>query len=510
MNGAADLERRLAHQLRIIHALGTSSPDFIYLFDRQHRFIYVSPPLLALWGKTLDEAVGKTFAELGYPRELVELHRRQLDEASTGKTVSGGNEYVNPQGRLGVYEYTFVPVMDEDGRVETIVGTTRDVTAQRRAEEERAAAIEKLAESERQFRDFADAMPQLAWIAHSDGFIFWYNRRWYDYTGTTPAQMEGWGWQSVHHPDELPRVLERWKGSIATGVPFEMTFPLRGADGRFRWFLTRVNPIRDASGAIVRWFGTNTDVDVERRALQERDAALAAARAAIEVREDFVAVASHELKTPLAALLLQLDALERSMGGEPMVARHGDRVRRAAHAGRRLERLIADLLDVSRLSAGKLRLEPQRIELTALLQEVCERFEARAPGRIRTRFDAPLVGDWDPLRLDQVATNILDNALKFGGKEPIEVEAERDGDHAVVRFVDHGVGIPVELQPHIFERFTRATSSRHFAGFGLGLWIAREIVAACGGAIAVRSAPGAGAEFTVTLPMAATPVASSR
>ena len=107
---------------------------------------------------------------------------------------------------------------------------------------ERKRAEEALRESEERFRIMANAIPQLAWIAKSDGYIFWYNQRWYDYTGTTPEQMEGWGWQSVHDPKVLPQVLEQWRASIATGLPFDMVFPLRGADGQFRQFLTRVMP----------------------------------------------------------------------------------------------------------------------------------------------------------------------------------------------------------------------------------------------------------------------------
>jgi PAS domain S-box-containing protein len=143
----------------------------------------------------------------------------------------------------------------------------RDVGARRRAE----AA---LAASERQFRTLADAIPTLAWTARADGYIDWYNARWYAYTGTLPEQMEGWGWQSVQDPAVLPQIIERWQASIATGEPFEMTFPLRGADGRFRRFLTRAVPLRDADGRVVQWVGTNTDVEAER-----------AVRAAIEAAE---------------------------------------------------------------------------------------------------------------------------------------------------------------------------------------------------------------------------------
>ncbi|WP_300160635.1 PAS domain S-box protein [Solidesulfovibrio sp.] len=127
----------------------------------------------------------------------------------------------------------------------------------------------ELGESEKKFRMLANAIPQLAWIARADGHLIWYNDRWYAYTGTTPEQMEGWGWKSVHDPAVLPAVMEKWRDSIATGEPFDMVFPLLGADGRFRPFLTRVNPQRDASGRVLQWFGTNTDISEQKRMEEE-------------------------------------------------------------------------------------------------------------------------------------------------------------------------------------------------------------------------------------------------
>ena len=118
------------------------------------------------------------------------------------------------------------------------------------------------------FRTLADSIPQLAWMANADGHITWYNRRWYAYTGTTLEQMEGWGWQSVHEPTELPAVVARWTRSIVSGEPFDMVFPLKGSDGVFRPFLTRVQPHKDADGNVLRWFGTNTDISEQRRTEQ--------------------------------------------------------------------------------------------------------------------------------------------------------------------------------------------------------------------------------------------------
>jgi PAS domain S-box-containing protein len=138
---------------------------------------------------------------------------------------------------------------------------------------QRARAERELRESEEQFRTLSDAIPNLAWMAYADGSIFWYNKRWFEYTGTTQEEMEGWGWERVHDPEILPTVLERWKFSITSGEPFEMVFPLRGANGEFRQFLTRVEPLKNPEGKVLRWFGTNTDVTIQHEAeLREKKA----------------------------------------------------------------------------------------------------------------------------------------------------------------------------------------------------------------------------------------------
>ncbi len=139
-------------------------------------------------------------------------------------------------------------------------------------EEHRARRLQTeaaLSEGELNFQLLANSIPQLAWMAHADGWIFWYNRRWYDYTGTTQADMEGWGWRKVHHPDHVDRVVARVQHSWESGEPWEDTFPLKSRDGQWRWFLSRALPVRDEDGHVLRWFGTNTDI-TELRDADER------------------------------------------------------------------------------------------------------------------------------------------------------------------------------------------------------------------------------------------------
>jgi PAS domain S-box-containing protein len=227
------------------------------------------------------------------------------------------------------------------------------------------------------------------------------------------------------------------------------------------------------------------------------------AQVAVQVRDEFLAVAGHELRTPLTALLMHVQSLHRSVRPDESAPKLKQRLEKAAASGERLEKLINQMLDVSRITAGRLKLEPEAMSLDELVREVVERsseLATRSRTPITLRLDSQVVGQWDPLRLDQVVTNLVSNAIKYGGGKPIEVEVRRDTEHAVLRVIDHGIGIEPNQQRKIFERFERAVASREYGGFGLGLWIARQIVDTSGGTIQVQSEPGCGATFTVTLP----------
>ena len=359
---------------------------------------------------------------------------------------------------------------------------------------ERASSRAALSAREREFRELVDNLPDLAWSARPDGHIDLYNRRWYEYTGTTAAAMEGWGWRAVHHPDFLDDVTRRWKASLASGEPFEMEFPLRAADGAFRWFLTRVRPMHAEDGTISRWVGTNTDIEELRRAR-------AAQERSIEARDEFIAVAAHELRTPLMALTLQLELAERR--GSALVPEVAAHVRTATAQLGRLSTLVESMIDVSRFSLGTFALERTAVDLATLVAGVVERRRAeatRAGSAIEVHTTAAATGAWDAARLGQVLDKLLVNAIKYGEGRLIEVTIGSEGGDAVVDVRDHGMGIAAADQARIFERFERAVSARNFGGLGLGLFLCRSIVEAHGGTLSLESELGAGSRFRVTLP----------
>ncbi len=353
-----------------------------------------------------------------------------------------------------------------------------------------------LAQQESQLQALFDCMPQLGWAAHPDGWIYYYNRQWFDYTGTTPEQMAGWGWQSVHNPDLLPLVLKRWRHSIATGEAFEMAFQLRRHDGVLRWFLTRINPMRDADGVLIRWVGINTDIDEQKRA---EEAAAAASRA----KDEFLAMLGHELRNPLAPIVTALKLMDLK-GGDTFQRERTIISRQALH----LSRIVDDLLDVARFLRGQLDLRFSTVDVGQVVAQACDTVSPlvlELQHALDVQVPSGLTMDADPGRLAQVLINLLINAAKYtpaGGR--IAIEVERAAAEVVIRVRDNGVGIAADLMPLLFDPFVqkRQTAARTVGGLGLGLTIARTIVTAHGGLIEASSAgEGHGSEFVVRLPV---------
>jgi PAS domain S-box-containing protein len=353
-------------------------------------------------------------------------------------------------------------------------------------------------EAERQFRTLADSIAQLVWMARPDGNRFWFNQRWYEYTGRTLEQLVGAGWQSVCDPSALPRVLETWQAAVATGEPWEETYPLRRTDGQIRWHLARAEPVRDEHGQVSCWFGTSTDIQdrIEtEQALKEADAR----------KDQFLATLAHELRNPLSpisnALLLWPRVAHDKAEMEHLRAVISRQVKQ-------LVRLIDDLMDFSRIARGKGNLRRQAVDVASLIRDAVEAVQpllvASDHHLTVATPDEPVFVNGDAARLTQVFSNVLNNAAKYTARGgAISVLVEREGDQAVVRIRDNGLGISPPLLSAIFEPFRQvdATLERSQGGLGIGLTLARQFVELHGGTIEARSEGlGQGSEFVVRLP----------
>ena len=385
-----------------------------------------------------------------------------------------------------------------EGQPERIVLVIEDITDRKRAED-------ALRESVARFRMLADNIAQLAWTCDTLGNVTWYNRRWLDYTGLSFDEMKGWDWSKVHHPDHLDRVVARVKRAAEAGEVWEDTFPLRGSDGEYRWFLSRAVPIRDESGRIACWFGTNTDVTRERETEQALDMAREEAEAANRAKDRFLAVLSHELRTPLTPVLMTVAAMDMDPDLAPAVRNEIAMIRRNIE----LEaKLIDDLLDLSRVTAGKLRLNMETIDVSSAVRHACETcrpfiLEKAIHLHVDLPHDTPFVTA-DAARLQQILWNLLKNASKFTPERgDIYVTVSTTDDRLRVEVRDTGVGIPPHVLPRIFNAFEQGDASvtRQFGGMGLGLAICKALAEAHGGTIRADSGGSdRGSVFTVEFP----------
>ncbi|MDQ1522745.1 MAG: hypothetical protein QOE47_669 [Pyrinomonadaceae bacterium] len=384
----------------------------------------------------------------------------------------------------------------------------REIVERTRAEREREELLAREQEvraaaeaNEQRYRFLAESIPQQVWTAQPDGALDYVNRQTVDYFARTGAEIVGDNWQQVIHPDDLEACLARWQRSLATGEVYEVEFRLRrGSDGDYRWHLGRALPMRDADGRIIRWFGTNTDIDDQKRLYR-------LAEEANRAKDTFLATVSHELRTPLTSMMGWAELLKLGMLDEKGQRHALDVIESSA---RSQAQLIGDLLDISRIISGKLRLDVQPLELAPVIAAATDVVHPAAEAKsIRlVSHVAPGVGmvSGDPDRMQQIIWNLLSNAVKFtpeGGR--VEVSLRRTaGAQAEIVVTDDGAGINPEFLPHVFEHFRQAdsTSTRKHGGLGLGLAIVRRLVELHGGTVAAESeGEGRGATFRIRLPL---------
>ena len=394
-------------------------------------------------------------------------------------------------------------VFAPDGSLRFIEGLNLDMTSRKQAEEALRESEEALRISEQRFRTMASVVPVTIWTTAADGALDYVNAYLTDYTGFPLEHVLNGAWRTALHPDDLPRCLELWSRSIATGSLYEIEYRIRRADGVFRWHLSRGLPLRDDSGRIIKWFGSTMDIDDQKRAAEALREAKEAAESANRAKDEFLANVSHEIRTPMNAILgmaeLTLDT--------PLTDEQRNNLNVVLSSAEGLLNLINDLLDFSKIEAGRLEMEEADFSLRTVLNQTLRALALRAHKKgmelacqVEQEVPDGLVGDGKRLR--QVVLNLIGNAIKFteAGEVIVRVRAQETNSQAVVldfEIADTGIGIAPEKQQTIFQAFEQADSSttRRYGGTGLGLTISSRLVEMMGGKIAVESQLGRGSTF---------------
>jgi PAS domain S-box-containing protein len=344
-----------------------------------------------------------------------------------------------------------------------------------------------LMESENRFRNMMETIPQIAWTNTDTGEFIFYNQRWHDYTGLNLIQTKASGLKIAIHPDDLKKSFAQFRLIRKTGDGGE--FQLRGkrADGLYRWHLIRIMPIKGEKGQIQLWVGTATDIE-ELRLLQQQ-------------KDDFISIASHELKTPITSLKASLQLLNR-MKEDPS-AKMLPLIVQANKSLDKVNVLVEDLLNVSRANEGQLKISPQNFVLSKVIAECCQHIRNEGIYTIKTEGDMTVEVYADAVRIDQIVINLINNAIKYAPQsKEIGINIERINGMAKVWVCDKGPGIPPEKLRFLFDRYYRVDNSgSQYTGLGLGLYICAEIIKVHNGEIGVESELGKGTSFWFTLPI---------
>ncbi|MEO8848851.1 MAG: PAS domain-containing protein [Casimicrobiaceae bacterium] len=499
------LQQSAQKQARIFDTTLSAITDFAYTFDRDGRFLYVNKALLTLWGLTLDQAVGRNFFDLQYPELLAARLQQQIQQViDTGISLRDETPYTSPAGKGGYYEYIFTPVFAEDGSVELVAGSTRDVSARKHTEDLLRARTA-------QFETLLDRAPLGVYVADARFRLREANPRARLVFGDLPDLIGRDLAQIIHQrwPREFAdEVLRHLRHTLETGEPYQNgEHAVRPRDAymteTYEWQSNRI-PLPDGSHGVVCYF----------REISEQVAARHALEAADRQKNEFLAMLAHELRNPLAPLRNSSVLLKR------MLAHDGDAQRALAIITRQadhLTRLVDDLLDVARISNGLIDLKLHPVEVATVVAQALELVAPMMQDKRHTlalRYSGEsLRVDGDLVRLVQCVANILANAAKYtdpGGE--INVESRREGSLAIIAVTDNGIGITDDLMPRLFKLFVQGhpTLDRTQGGLGVGLALVRKLVEMHGGTVIVaRRKPESGTTFEIRLPLAARADAST-
>ncbi len=507
----SELELRQSHET--FQRLINDNPQGLYVVDTDFKLRYVSQGarnvfinVSPLIGRPFDEVMNTIWPK-EVADEVVQKFRHTLDT---------GERYIAPplvEQRIDtieteVYDWSIERIVLPNSRYGVVCHFYNNT--------QRQLSVDSLRESEKYFREIADASPAMLWVTDEHHLCTFLSRSWYETTGQTESEGMGLGWTYATHPDEQQRVADEFLAACSARAPFVSEYRLRLADGSYRWAVDVGRPRIDVDGTFVGYTGYVIDVNDRKQFEESLTLAKEFAEDANRSRGEFLANMSHEIRTPMAAILGHADILKEHLN-DPDNIQVVETIRRN---GSFLLNIINDILDLSKIDSGKMQIERERVRPDGLLAEVRSLMDVRASEKqipLKIEFGGPIpeLIETDAVRLRQILLNLVGNAIKFtdSGEVKIVVDFVKNPDAGKrrsgeshygklsFRVIDTGIGIKPEDQQSLFQPFVQAdnTSTRSFGGTGLGLAICRRLAHALGGEVSLQSEYGKGSTFTLTI-----------
>ncbi|RYE11834.1 MAG: PAS domain-containing sensor histidine kinase [Sphingobacteriaceae bacterium] len=473
--------------------------------------LYSNSRFAAILGLTLEKVIGVKFETFVAPA-FKEIFAKQSWKSWQTET-KGEIGLIDHQRRLIPFLISINALQVNNEAVLSIILT--DLTSHKITEQELKTKNEQLEESrqetenlnneletlikerthelmisQKHFRFLADNIPVIVWTAQPNGNTDYFNQLWFDYTGCTLAQSVSWGWQCTLHPDDLEHTIKVWRKSFETGEPYEIEYRLKKASaGQYRWHIAKALPFIDMQGKIFKWFGIIVDIEDQKKEMEKRD--------------EFIGVASHELKTPLTSAKGYIQLID-SYTKEPMPGTVKVFVKKAKESLNKLQILVNDLLDVSKIQAGRLEFSVSELNIGQLIITCVENATHIYPASVIVNcYSGDFISTGNFERLEQVLMNLINNAVKYSDPaSAIDINAEKVDGYVRVSVTDKGIGLTQKEMERIFERFYRVEDKKfQTSGLGMGLFISSEIVKAHHGFMSVESKLNEGSTFYFNLPL---------
>ncbi|HSI69335.1 MAG TPA: CheR family methyltransferase, partial [Gillisia sp.] len=468
--------------------LADTIPQLIWISNAVGKFEYFNSKWRQFTGLEAGEDLNSTWASFVHEDDLERVLTNWNECLKTGNAFSMEYRLKSKEGTYNWFLVKALPLFSTDGEIIKWFGSYTNIENQKEAET-------ALLKSREHFRRLAELVPGKISQADANGRVKYFNKSWIDYTGLSRKDLLDFTWEQVLHDEDREKAKEKWAACVATGQPFEMELRILDRKGEYKWHLSRSIPVLDEAGNVQQWIGATTEIEK----IKEEE----------KRKEGFLQLVSHELKTPITSikgyvqLLLSLlqhenDPVLEKLPLRPSLSRIDDQIAR-------LTRLISEMLDLSRIEENKLELKKEHFSLNELVTATVEdinRTKIEHRIRIDNKVNFNIEADKD--RIEQVIINLVMNAIKYSPvNKGIEVLIyETEDNKAAVSITDHGIGIAEGDLEHIFKRFHRVAgrSEETYAGLGIGLFLAHEIVGRHGGRLTVESTLGEGSVFTFSLP----------